>query len=137
MCCMYPVLGTNSQISNKGFNVKFNDGRCHISFDSRVVAYGTLPKSLYYLDLYSKSSDINSGMSVSRTSIRNASQERSIMGWSKESTFLAHCRVRKFELAAFTAKVTRLPFRRPGPLEQLLFSTLCTPMSLVRSTSRL
>ncbi len=47
-----------SQISNKGFNVNFNDGRCHISFDSRVVAYGTLRKSLYYLDLHSTSSDI-------------------------------------------------------------------------------
>ncbi len=33
----YQLLSV-SQISNKGFNVKFNDGRCHISFDSRVVA---------------------------------------------------------------------------------------------------
>ncbi len=47
-----------SQISNKGFNIKSNDGRCHISFDSRVFAYGALRKSLYYLDLYSTSSDI-------------------------------------------------------------------------------
>ncbi len=32
---VYQLLSV-SQISNKGFNVKFNDGRCHMSFDSRA-----------------------------------------------------------------------------------------------------
>ncbi len=138
----YQLLSV-SQISNKGFNVKFNDGRCHISFDTRVVAYGTLRKSLYYLDLYSTSSDIACIASMQLWHERLAHVDPNGIarmvnhGVVKGVNILAHCRVRKFALAAFTVRVTGLPFQRPVPLDQLLFSTSCTPMFLVRSTSRL
>ena len=53
----YQLLSV-SRVSNKGLNVQFSDGRCRILRNNSVVACGTLRKSLYYLDLYSGSSEV-------------------------------------------------------------------------------
>ncbi len=64
-----------------------------------------------------------------------ASQAWTSVGWSKESTYVVTSSFRTFALAPSMENVTELQFRsQPSPVHPP-FSTLCTPMSLDRSTS--